>query len=140
MKRLAILALATALAASCCALAQVAGQGSDTDALATPAKQVLVEFSFKPLEAQAADVRDVTVAGDFNKWSAFANPLVKGKDGVFRAKFRVPAGRHEWRLVINGSWVQDMSTVADRITPKAEKFTAARDGGKNAESSFSLER
>lgn len=135
MNRYAFLGWCVLLAVVCARLA-AADSNAPGDALAGDARQVMVEFSYRPLRAEDADVREVTVAGDFNKWSAFATPLVKGKDGVFRTKVRVSSGRHEWRLVINGSWVQDMSTVAERITPRAEKFTTAHDGGKNAESGF----
>lgn len=103
---------------------------------APAAKETTVEFSYRPEKREAAAIKEVTVAGDFNNWSQFAHPLAKGDDGVFRAKVRVKPGRHEWRLVINGSWVHDMHSVAGRCTPAPEGFSPAQDGGQNAHSTL----
>lgn len=97
---------------------------------------VTVEFAYRPDKKEADAVREVTVAGDFNRWNAFSHPLAKGGDGTFRAKLRVPSGTHEWRIVINGSWVHDMQNVAGRCTPTPTRFSAAQDGGQNALSEF----
>lgn len=99
-------------------------------------KDVTVEFTFRPERKESAAIREVTVVGDFNRWNAFMHPLNKGSDGVFRAKVRMPSGAHEWRFVINGSWVHDMSSLASRCTPVPQSYIAAQDGGRNAQSLF----
>lgn len=50
----------------------------------------------------------VSIAGDFNAWSATATPLLCDPgDGVHRASVCLPPGRHRYRLVVNGQWMAD---------------------------------
>ncbi|MBA4027896.1 MAG: hypothetical protein C0475_01910 [Planctomyces sp.] len=58
----------------------------------------------QPMDAGTA----VSVAGSFNGWSADATPLRPDPHtGVRQAFVAVPAGRHEYRLVIDGVWAAD---------------------------------
>lgn len=58
----------------------------------------------QPMDAGTA----VSVAGTFNGWSADAHPLRPDPHtGVRQAFVAVPAGRHEYRLVIDGVWTAD---------------------------------
>jgi chromosome partitioning protein len=51
---------------------------------------------------------DVHIAGDFNNWSLTATPLRYNESvGVHEACLRLPPGRCEYRLVINGRWMLD---------------------------------
>jgi 1,4-alpha-glucan branching enzyme len=56
---------------------------------------------------QAPAARAVNVAGTFNNWKADQYPLRKGKDGLWRTDVRVPAGRHEYRFIVDGQWMSD---------------------------------
>ncbi len=69
-------------------------------------QQVQLTFRLTP---DQADVRTVHVAGTFNGWSPTAEPLSKdAQTGVFETRLVVPAGRHEYKFVFNGSiWVTD---------------------------------
>ena len=67
--------------------------------------------------------RSVAVAGTFNSWDAKQAPLQKGPDGVWKTKLALPAGRHEYRFVVDGQWVTD---------PKAIIKTPNPFGGENA--------
>ena len=50
----------------------------------------------------------VNWAGAFNNWSTSATPLAKGSDGIWSVDVALPAGSHEYKLVINGSqWIGD---------------------------------
>ena len=61
-----------------------------------------VEFILEKPEAAA-----VSVVGTFNKWDANRNPMHKGSDGLWRSKVSVPAGRHEYRFIVDGQWMSD---------------------------------
>ncbi len=51
---------------------------------------------------------DISVAGDFNNWSPRSHPLRFNPSlGVFEARVDLPAGRNEYRLVVNGHWMPD---------------------------------
>jgi 1,4-alpha-glucan branching enzyme len=51
--------------------------------------------------------REVYLAGDFNKWQPNANRMAKAMDGSFRAKVKLPPGRHEYKFVADGIWIND---------------------------------
>ena len=54
----------------------------------------------------------VSWAGEFNGWSAAANPLVKGEKGVWSAVIALPAGEHQYKFVVDGQWVADPENSA----------------------------
>ena len=50
----------------------------------------------------------ISLAGDFNDWSATATPLHQDRDGVWRAVLDLPTGsRCEFRYLIDGQWKTD---------------------------------
>ncbi|MFH1680883.1 MAG: glycogen-binding domain-containing protein, partial [Candidatus Eisenbacteria bacterium] len=49
----------------------------------------------------------VFLAGAFNNWSAEANPLTLGEDGVWSAVVPLGEGKHEYKLVVDGQWFAD---------------------------------
>lgn len=62
-----------------------------------------VSFLFTALENNS-----VSVAGDFNNWDPQANPLKRGKGGVWKTKLRLLPGSYQYRLVIDGwDWRED---------------------------------
>jgi 1,4-alpha-glucan branching enzyme len=67
-----------------------------------------VRFSFT-----RAGAKSVAVAGDFNSWSASANPLARDASGrVWRGVVALPPGDHLFMFVVNGTeWV--VPPVAD---------------------------
>ena len=54
----------------------------------------------------------VSVAGTFNNWDVSRDPMRKGKDGLWRCKVSAPAGRHEYRFVVDGEWIGDPKAAA----------------------------
>lgn len=62
-----------------------------------------VTFSIKAKEA-----KKVSVAGDWNKWSAKAEPLKKLKSGVFKTTVDLPKDKsYEFKYVVDGNYVND---------------------------------
>ena len=65
--------------------------------------------------------RQVSVAGDFNRWSATATPLRRdGGLGVWQACISVPPGRYRYRLVVDGAWVRDQYNTYVESNPYGE--------------------
>jgi glycosidase len=90
--------------------------------LAAPARATQVMFRYQPV---IGGVNAVSVAGSFNGWNATANPLADDdKDGVWEAAFDLPAGRIEYKFVVNGDqWFTDDS---------AAEFSPDGFGGQNS--------
>lgn len=52
----------------------------------------------------------VFVAGTFNNWNPTANPMKDNPgSGHCKATLPLPAGRHEYKFVVNGIWIMDPS-------------------------------
>jgi 1,4-alpha-glucan branching enzyme len=70
------------------------------------AKGVKVEFVLF-----APHAGDVCLAGSFNGWVPGLQPLKRHKDGRWKAKVELPAGRHEYKFVADGRWVEELPGV-----------------------------
>jgi 1,4-alpha-glucan branching enzyme len=62
-----------------------------------------VEFRF-----QFPGAREVCLAGDFNNWNPRALQLKQGRDGSWKARVKLAPGRYEYKVVKDGSWVQEV--------------------------------
>jgi len=52
--------------------------------------------------------RALAIAGEFNHWSATAHPLRINADlGVFEMIVKLPPGKYQYRLVVDGRWIAD---------------------------------
>lgn len=51
--------------------------------------------------------QSVYVAGSFNSWDPTATSMVSLGDGRWRKELNLPPGRYEYRLVVDGQWVDD---------------------------------
>ena len=80
-------------------------------------KQNPIPFAFP-----APAARQVYLAGDFNNWDAKAAPMHKGSDGVWHLSMALKPGRHEYRFIADGVWLDD---------PTAQQRTANGMGGDN---------
>jgi 1,4-alpha-glucan branching enzyme len=49
----------------------------------------------------------VCVAGSFNDWHPAATPMIPIGEGRWRKELILPPGRYEYRLVVDGQWVDD---------------------------------
>jgi 1,4-alpha-glucan branching enzyme len=61
------------------------------------------------------EAREVFLAGSFNNWDPSARPLKKDAKGVWKTIIMLPRGTYEYRLVIDGQWVDDPESVEKRL-------------------------
>jgi cyclomaltodextrinase len=89
-----------------------------------PAGTIEHTFTYRPADGTA--IKSVSVAGDFNKWSVDSQPMARGDDGTYSVKFKLAAGSHAYKFVIDGTkWVND---------PAADKSLDQPDGNGGANS------
>jgi len=63
-------------------------------------------------EFTSAAAGKVCLAGSFNDWSVEALPMVRmGDDGRWVKNLVLPPGRYEYRLVVDGQWVDDSRAI-----------------------------
>jgi len=67
--------------------------------------------------------RNVSVVGTFNRWAPGATPLRCVGGLKWFTYVSLPLGRHEYRFVVDGKWVDD---------PKAKAYVPNSQGGRNA--------
>ncbi len=58
---------------------------------------------------QAPEANEVYLAGEFNGWHTQTLPMIKGANGVWIATMELPAGRYEYKLFVEGAWMEDRS-------------------------------
>ena len=63
-----------------------------------------VEFTLNSAQAQS-----VAVAGTFNDWDLSRTPMSPGPGGAWKTTVWLPAGRYEYRFVVDGQWITDPS-------------------------------
>jgi 1,4-alpha-glucan branching enzyme len=56
---------------------------------------------------QAPEAKEVYLAGKFNEWHTQALPMFKGENGGWNAAVELSIGRHEYKLFVDGAWVED---------------------------------
>ena len=64
-------------------------------------------------KCHAANAQQVFVAGTFNDWKPDATPLARDNAGNWRASLNLPAGRHEFKFVVDGQWCCDPGCAGD---------------------------
>jgi 1,4-alpha-glucan branching enzyme len=67
------------------------------------------------LSYRMPDAQSVSVAGDFCDWQTDRCRLKKDKKGVWTTTITLAPGRYEYRLVVDGEWVNDPN-CAERAT------------------------
>lgn len=105
-------------------------------ALQAAEETVAVTFVYTPTRRERQTIEEVTVAGEFNNWDGWATPMKRNEDGTFSVTVQLKRGTVQWKLLIDGNWVQNMETIADRIQPKPDRFIPDPYGGKNAQNDF----
>lgn len=61
-----------------------------------------VSFSLK-----APKANEVVVVGDFNEWEIGRHLLQRNDIGVWQKTAMLPAGRYEYRFLVDGRWEND---------------------------------
>ena len=59
------------------------------------------------LELFDPNAADVCIAGSFNQWQPQATPMVSLGNGKWSKELTLPAGRYEYRFVVDGAWITD---------------------------------
>jgi 1,4-alpha-glucan branching enzyme len=54
----------------------------------------------------------VAIAGTFNDWHADSAPMLKVGDGRWLKDLALPAGRYEYRFVVDGAWIAGSESLA----------------------------
>src|SRR5579862_3635570 len=82
---------------------------SSTVTIPTPApppittqKHYNVEFTIK-----APNANNVKLAGEFNTWSATANPMRKRADGEWAVTLQLAPGKYQYKFIVDGKWITD---------------------------------
>ncbi len=55
----------------------------------------------------APDAQSVLLAGDFTGWQQAPLALKKDRQGVWKRIVSLPAGKYEYRLLVDGEWRDD---------------------------------
>jgi 1,4-alpha-glucan branching enzyme len=63
----------------------------------------------KPVEFVLShpQAHSVVVVGSFNGWDVSRTPMRPGSGGAWKATVWLPAGRYEYRFVVDGQWISD---------------------------------
>ena len=77
-----------------------------------------VEFTLNHPQA-----RTVAVAGTFNDWHVSRTSMSPGPGGTWKVTVWLPAGRYEYRFIVDGQWMTD---------PNARDYVSNNYGSTNA--------
>ena len=75
---------------------------------------------------QAPEANEVYLAGEFNGWHTQTLPMIRGENGMWNATMELPAGRHEYKLFVDGAWMEDRSCEVEvemgsvKLIPESE--------------------
>ncbi len=58
---------------------------------------------------EAPEANEVYLAGEFNGWHTQTLPMIRGENGLWNSAMDLPAGRHEYKLFVDGTWMEDRS-------------------------------
>lgn len=71
--------------------------------------------------AHCPNARNVSLAGEFNGWSADCNQMeLTEEEGTFRALLPLSPGRYRYRLVVDGRWQADPHNMYSEPNPYGE--------------------
>jgi len=59
------------------------------------------------LQFEEPNAKDVCIAGTFNQWNPQATPMVALGNGRWSKELALPAGRYEYKFVVDGAWIAD---------------------------------
>jgi 1,4-alpha-glucan branching enzyme len=84
---------------------EVRGSTSGPQTTPAPAGDAGAVFTYADPAAKS-----VSLAGEFNDWSATANPMQKDPSGVWTATVPLKPGKYQYKLVVDGNWKPDPSS------------------------------
>jgi 1,4-alpha-glucan branching enzyme len=56
---------------------------------------------------QAPEANEIYLAGEFNGWHTQTLPMIRGENDLWNATAELPAGRYEYKLFVDGAWMED---------------------------------
>jgi 1,4-alpha-glucan branching enzyme len=71
---------------------------------AAPVAPRTVDVRFSVFQPQA---KAVSVCGEFNGWSAKANPMKLHGEGLWQTVVALKPGRYQYKFVVDGEWMPD---------------------------------
>ena len=75
-----------------------------------PIKRRKVKFSI-----EAPEAAQVNLMGDFNGWNLKTHPMKNDGNGVWARTLMLPAGKYEYKFLIDGHW--DVDPANDQTCP-----------------------
>jgi len=66
-------------------------------------KEKKVEFLMK-----APELKEIYLAGDFNRWDTKSVPMKKDKHGIWSAEMRLSPGRYEYKVFSERAWMENV--------------------------------
>lgn len=76
----------------------------------TAQKSAASTVKLVPLTVRTRDGKRVAITGDFTGWSAEGIPMQRIGEGRFKAGLRLTPGVHEYRLIVDGEWADDLNS------------------------------
>ena len=79
------------------------------------------------LELTKSTPQSVCIAGTFNDWRPEVTRMIHMGDGCWGKELSLPPGNYEYRLVVDGEWIQFSpygfctATATSRPSPRAER-------------------
>lgn len=61
--------------------------------------------------------RKVLLAGDFTGWADHAITMKRDTNGDWKATVLLPPGRHEYRFIVDGRWIDDQQCMEWATNP-----------------------
>lgn len=80
-------------------------------------KENLPKLSEIIFSVQAPDAKEVYLAGDFNDWKLDSSSQMQLDNGVWRKKMSLGQGKHRYRFVIDGKWIEDTNNPVKEMNP-----------------------
>ncbi|HTS18332.1 MAG TPA: protein kinase [Verrucomicrobiae bacterium] len=71
-----------------------------------------VEFTIS-----APNAHIVNLAGVFNNWSPTATRMHERSDGTWAASVQLPAGRYDYKFIVDGKWILDPENSVQEVDP-----------------------
>ena len=56
---------------------------------------------------EAIDAKEVYLVGNFNEWNAKSHPMKKETNGIWKKQITLPAGKYEYKFLVDGEWIVD---------------------------------
>ncbi len=91
-----------------------------------------IKFTYRDPNAST-----VCWAGEFNSWSATANPMKKDDKGVWNVVINLPAGEQTYKFVVDGQWFADPENPVTKGEYGNSVLKVGADGGLQAQTATS---